>query len=195
MPPRNRPSAASRRSLPAFAASCPASRPAAGWRDPPARGQTRPAPRPSPHRPRTHRFVTDARSAEAGNPQADLDIPGESEWSEIIAARFDHQSNRIAGGDVEQALPDQPAVHRAVEPLIEDRIVDMPVGVIVGPSGGKCRPRLEVRARRPRFPVHHAASYRRRASASSIGHGLFTSNRPCFIASLASAGMSCSPMP
>ena len=52
------------------------------------------------------------------------------------------------------------------------------------------RQALKSAARRAARPAHQAASYSRRASASSIGHGLFTSNRVCFIASLASIGMS-----
>ena len=66
------------------------------------------------------------------------------ERREVGAARLHHERDRIAASRCRAALLDQPGVHRAVEPLVEDGVVDVPVGVIVGPAGRELPPDLEL---------------------------------------------------
>src|SRR2546421_11200034 len=63
--------------------------------------------------------VVDTRPAELSDRKADLDLLRKFERREIGAARLDDQRDRVAALDVEEALVDQPAVHGAVEPLVE----------------------------------------------------------------------------
>jgi hypothetical protein len=102
--------------------------------------------------------IAHARPAKLRDREPDLDVLRKGQRVEINAAGSDDEGDRVAGLDVEQALFDQPSVHRAVEPLVEDRIVDVAVGVIVRPTGGEAAPHLEVRPRRRRLAAHQAAS-------------------------------------
>ena len=94
--------------------------------------------------------IAHARPAKLARPPARLRRgSGKVERRRIGAAGLDHQGDRIALRDVEQALLDQPCVHRAVEPLIEDGIVDVAVGVVVGPARRDASARPGIRSARP----------------------------------------------
>src|SRR4051794_7070752 len=65
---------------------------------------------------------------------------GKGQFGKIAAAGLDHQPDLRAGGGIEQAIVDQPAVHRRVEQPVVNDIVHMAVDVIVGPA---CRQAAE----------------------------------------------------
>jgi len=58
----------------------------------------------------------------------------------VAAAGLDDEADRIAALDVEQPGFDQPGVHRRVEPLVIDRVVDVAVGVVVRPARAALAP-------------------------------------------------------
>src|SRR3546814_16091108 len=72
--------------------------------------------------------------------QANVDGLRIGQGNGIAAARLHDQADRIAPARIEQPGLDQPAIHGRVEPLIVDRIVDMPIGVVVGPEGADFAP-------------------------------------------------------
>src|SRR4051794_14169760 len=102
--------------------------------------------------------IADARPAELRDTQADFDVLRKLERCKISAARFDNQGDRIARPNVEHALLDHPRVHRAVEPLVEDRVVNVSVGVIVGPACRESAPDPELAFLSRLFAAHQAAS-------------------------------------
>ena len=103
--------------------------------------------------------VADARPAELGDRQARPRHP-----AEMRAARNSEQrvsTTSAIGSPV--SMSSRPCstsqrVHRAVEPLIKDGVVDVAVGVIVGPAGREPPPSLELGPSRRRFAAHQAAS-------------------------------------
>src|SRR4051812_2738329 len=58
-----------------------------------------------------------------------------SQRRKVIALRLDDEPNRRTRMDVEYATLDQEAVDRRVEPAVVDDVVDVPVDIVVGPSG------------------------------------------------------------
>jgi hypothetical protein len=102
--------------------------------------------------------VGDAARSHAFDHQADLDGTRIGQRGEIAAARFDHQADRIAAVDVQQSRFDEPLVHRAVEPLIVDGIVDVAISIVVGPAQRHAVPPAIMIAAARQPPRYHAAS-------------------------------------
>ena len=87
--------------------------------------------------------ITDAGSPEVRNRESYVDGLREGQRREVRAPRLHHQRDRIPAFYIEQVLPHQPPVHSAVEPLVENRIVDVPIGIVVGPAGREALPNVE----------------------------------------------------
>jgi hypothetical protein len=102
--------------------------------------------------------VPDARASELNHGEPNVDFLGKGERREIGAARLNHERDRIASFNIEHPFIDHPCVHRAVEPLVKYGVVDVTVGIIVCPPGGKAPPDLELGSSGWRLPRHQAAS-------------------------------------
>lgn len=66
----------------------------------------------------------------------------------VSGAKYEHRVSTTSAIEIpafyiEQVLPHQPPVHSAVGPLVENRIVDVPIGIVVGPAGREALPNVE----------------------------------------------------
>ena len=102
--------------------------------------------------------VRHARISNARHEQADIDVLGIGKRGAVRATGFDDQPDRVAALNVEEALLDQPIVHRRIEPLIVDRVVDVPICVIVRPSCLEAHPPVIGGSRKGGQAAHKALS-------------------------------------
>ena len=78
--------------------------------------------------------VLNAGTAELCHFEPNLNLARKAEGCVKCAASLNDQRDRVAMINVEQTLFHEPSVHGAIEPLIVDRIVDVPISIIVGPA-------------------------------------------------------------
>jgi hypothetical protein len=102
--------------------------------------------------------ISNAAAADAINGQANLDSFRIGKGAGVSAARLDNDKDQVSRRDIKQATLDQPGVHRGVEPLIINRVVDVPVGIIVSPARADFPPDVICSATPERSTSHAAIS-------------------------------------
>ncbi len=85
------------------------------------------------------------------NADADLKRFGEGEARKEAAVALHDEADHVAMGGIEQPRFDQDRVHRRVEQLVIDDVVEMAIGVIVLPARRLRDEALEGRARQRRL--------------------------------------------
>ena len=75
------------------------------------------------------------RAAEPCHPQPHIDRRRIAELGEIVASRLYHQIDGRPAMRIETDMIQQPAIHRRVHQLVMNRVVQMPVDVVVVPAG------------------------------------------------------------
>jgi hypothetical protein len=79
--------------------------------------------------------------ADAFDSEPDVDRAGKVDRPRIAATGLDHEADGSAALKIEQARADQPLVHRDVEPLVVDRVVNVAVAIGIRPTQRNARPR------------------------------------------------------
>jgi hypothetical protein len=91
-------------------------------------------------------FPSDAGRSEPRDTQPSFHRFREGNGTMVSAASFNNKTDGCSIGDIEQALFDQPGIHRRIEPTIINDVVDVPIGIIVHPAR---RNRADRTVRRP----------------------------------------------
>ena len=81
-------------------------------------------------------FIPHAGVAQTRNANPRLHRLWKRQRLKVVAMGFDHQADGVTVVNVQHALLDQPGVDGGVKPAVIDNVVDMAVGIVVGPAGG-----------------------------------------------------------